>query len=269
MPATFLYRFVFPLLAGIFLLVFPASTDALEPGEFDAAPWSKLLERFVTPQGVDYAAWKAHGTKDLDAWLALAAKHDIHSTLAKEPKAAFLINVYNAWAVRQVLDHYPLASASEIPGFHDANALPVAGSERTLAILEADLMKLMKQTPGVVFALAPASEGMPRLRSTAYTADGLHREITENASAYFAAVGLGLDKESKTLRLPPQFETHRELFDALERGIAGYLSDFISLSDVVEIATGDPARETIAVSAALNDAAKAKNATQEKPADGQ
>ena len=88
MPATFLYRFVFPLLAGIFLLVFPASTDALEPGEFDAAPWSKLLERFVTPQGVDYAAWKAHGTKDLDAWLALAAKHDIHSTLAKEPKAA-------------------------------------------------------------------------------------------------------------------------------------------------------------------------------------
>lgn len=140
----------------------PAPAFALESGEPDPAAFNLLLAEYVTETGVDYAAWAKAGTEGLDTYLGALETVDLARIMGKEPRGAILINAYNAWSVRQILEHWPVSSIKEIPGFFDTNSILIAGEQRTLDAIAATLGQTLQMYPDYLFALAPGRAAFPR-----------------------------------------------------------------------------------------------------------
>lgn len=255
-------------LFGLVLLAGAAPARALEPGEFDPAPWDTLLHTYVTDGRVDYAAWKADGTGALDAFLEAAGDYDLTSTLGKEPRAAFLVNAYNAFAIRQILDHYPVGSVKEIPGFLDKNAIRIAGEERTLDGIKAALGKLLPTQPSYAFLIVPGTSGWPPLPGAALSS-GNYRKMTDNARKEMVLGGhVYFDEKANVLHLPAQITDYIEVYDALPKGLVGFLSGELPLSQVVAISAKQPERVTDPVDWTLNDV-KAEDAPADPGNEGE
>ncbi len=222
----------------------PASHEALtlEKGEFDPALYDSLLGLYVKTDGVDYATWKADGPGELDRFLERAGNYDLGSTMGKEPRAAFLINAYNAWAVRQILDHYPVKSVRDIPGFFDGNTRRIAGKDMTLDDIEAELATILPHRPYFAFTLAPGARGMPALAGRAYTAHEFDQRVLHAAKTYLTSDLLYYDQKESTLHMPPQFQKHLELFEGLPKGLNQALGSFLPLSQLSALLTDPEAK---------------------------
>jgi hypothetical protein len=166
----------------------------------DDAAYASALARHVGSGGVDYAEWKA-STKDRDALIAfteVAASKDIKS-ISREERLAFLINAYNAWMMRIVIEHYPIRSVKDIApdfGVFDQKRIKVAGKKLSLNELEKEWLLKGFQEPRVHFAVNCASRSCPPLKATLWTSNGLDGQFDSAAKAYLTANPLGFDASS-------------------------------------------------------------------------
>ena len=232
-----------PVLAALALLavVAAAPAAALEPGEFDPAPFDSLLQTYVRDGAVDYAAWKKDGLASLDRFLDAGADHDLTRILGKEPRAGFLINAYNAWAIRQIVAAFPVEGVQDIPGFYDGNRRRIAGEDRSLAEIEATLDAMLPHQPDFIFALSAGAADKPALAGEAYRSDGFARRLRQADAAYLNGLQpIVYDRENNVLHLPPPFRGHVERFQALPRGFSGFLANYIPLADLVAVNTDFP-----------------------------
>jgi len=233
----------FFLAAGVLLLLgsLAPPARALEPGEFDPAILDSLLTLYVRDGSVDYAAWREDGPEALDAFLADAAAYDPWSIMGKEPKAAFLTNLYNAWVIRQVLTSDPVESVQEIPGFFDANSCLVAGENRTLDDLEKMLADLVPYLPQFALLLVPGAAGAPALPSQALTSGNYQETLDRTASLYLTTERrMWYEKETRILHVPPQIGRHLDLCENTEYGIAGFAGTYLSLAEVMAMGRSTP-----------------------------
>lgn len=229
--------------------------EGLEPGEFDPGAWNTLLDRFATENGVNYAAWKEAGTAELDAWLDAAAEYDLTSILGKEPRAAFLANAYDAWAVRQVLEHYPVSSVAEIEGFFDLNSRRIAGEDRTLRDIEGALARTMKHDPNILLALSSGAKGDPVLAPVAFRSKNVIELAREMAGAYLIGPGgLSCDREAKVLHVPAVILRNLETLESYPQGVIGFVSQYLGLADVMAVNNDEYTLEAVDWDPALRDA---------------
>jgi hypothetical protein len=172
---------------------------------------------------------------------------------------AFFINAYNAWAIRQVLDHYPVESALDIPGFLDKNARKIAGKERTLDAMETELGAIAGHLVNFPYALCPAAAGWPQVDTTAYTSAGLELRLNIAARRFLVErKTLVLDREKSVLTIPPQLERWRALAEARPNGLPAYFADFMPLGDVIHLSTAAYTMTPLSLDRALNDAGPGK-----------
>lgn len=76
----------------------------------DLAPWDRMLQNYVDDQGgVDYARWHQESAEGLDQWLQSVCRTNVQA-LEHNDAIAFLINLYNALTIQQVLQKYPIPS---------------------------------------------------------------------------------------------------------------------------------------------------------------
>jgi hypothetical protein len=92
---------------------------------------------------------------------------------------AFLINVYNLFVIKGVVDNYPVEGPLKIDGFFDKNTFSLRGEKTTLNKLEKET--LAKQFPDarLHFALVCAAIGCPKLASFAYTPTDLESQLEQ------------------------------------------------------------------------------------------
>jgi len=230
---------LFLLALGLFPGASAAQELVLEKGEFDASAWHELVGRFAGETGVDYNAWKDHGTEDLDAFLAAAADFDVFSIMGKEPKGAFFLNLYNAWAVRQILEHYPVESVRDIDGFFDSNGTRFGDKEVTLEGIEGLLGKYMSTMPSILLCTAPGTKGRAPLPSLAYSAGTLAPAGAAVAAASATAGGIRFDNDASVLHMPAYLEKNIAVLESHRNGLAGFLAQFITLSEVMALTSGD------------------------------
>lgn len=256
---TGLWHWTLRLLAPLLLLLATAGSAAaqLEPGEFDPAPFQAQLAKYVKDGWVDYAAWKAHDTAALDAFLDAAGKYDLTSTMGKEPRAAFLINVYNAWAVRQILEHYPVDSVTDIPGFFRDNTVKVAGEELSLKGIEDKLASIVPHAPTFAFALASGTVGGPRLRNVAVTSATFNDYLKDATTSIVTERGqVSYDAKTNELHVPPEMLAHIDLYEAFEKGMGEALADFVNLDVLVAMSYNKPTLVVDPEDMTLNDVTK-------------
>src|SRR5262245_36545442 len=80
------------------------------------AQWSAILGRWVRNGLVDYAGVQREGQARLAAYLSTLSSTcgADYERWTRAQRIAFWINAYNAFTVRLILDHYPIASIRTI-----------------------------------------------------------------------------------------------------------------------------------------------------------
>ncbi|PKG42009.1 DUF547 domain-containing protein [Psychroflexus sp. MES1-P1E] len=160
--------------------------------------WQDLLETYVNTQGdVDYKNLKQN-EKKLDAYLDLISKNPPKDSWTKNKKKAYLINAYNAFAVKLILDHYPIESIKNIGGFFSSpfttEFAKIGGKLYSLDDIEKGMLLEMGD-PRVHFAVNCASESCPKLLNEAYVAEKLEKQLDASAKTF---VNSDKNKLSKT-----------------------------------------------------------------------
>ena len=181
----------------------------------------QVLDLYVRDGYVYYRALRQE-RRLLDAYLNGVAAASIDSA-SRDEQLAFWLNVYNALALRTVIDHapipqrsreYPPGSIRQIPGAFERLTHRVAGRMVTLDQIEQTILPGFKD-PRVYFALGRGAVGSGRLRSEPFTGAGLERQLTEVANECVThAQCVAIDRAQNKLMVSSIFSWREKEFSA-------------------------------------------------------
>ncbi len=155
------------------------SENPNSPG-FDHSGFDELLKQHVDERGlIDYKALH-EDPSELDAYIE-SLKNAPFDQLGRDGKLALLINAYNAFTLRLILDHYPVDSIKDIPGDKrwDAQRWQVGTHTWSLNQIEHEQVRPHFVEPRIHFALVCAAIGCPILRDEAYVAEQLEAQLAD------------------------------------------------------------------------------------------
>lgn len=196
------------------------------PFDQEHAAWTALLRRFVHDGAVDYAGFKA-SEDALDGYLRqlVVVKPEEFERFDRNQQLAFRLNAYNAYAIRMILDHYPVSSIRKIgllPGAaFRSSFIPLLGGSRSLNDLEGALREAGE--PRIHFALVCASKSCPELRREAYRGAILDRQLDEVEKGFLHDRGKNR-VEGETLYLSSIFKWYRDDFARAAGSLEAYLA---------------------------------------------
>jgi hypothetical protein len=143
---------------------------------------------------------------------------------SKAQQMAFWVDAYNAFVLETVIDHYPIhgtaqgapsSSIRQIPGAFDRKTWHAAGRAVTLDAIEKTILPEFKE-PRLYLALGRGAIGSGRLRSEAYTADRLEKQL-DSIQAEFVTIRemLQIDRDNQTIVVTPIVSWHDQEFIAV------------------------------------------------------
>ncbi len=169
---------------------------------FDHGALDALLAAHVRADGgVDYAALGRERAA-LDGYLAALADAPFDA-LGRDEKLALLINAYNAFTLRLMLDFPGVDSIKSIPAARrwDDARWTLAGQTYSLTQIEHALVRPNFIEPRAHWALVCAAVGCPPLRDRAYTGAGLEAQLADQARRVFTRGTRWYDVEGGGARL--------------------------------------------------------------------
>lgn len=206
------------LLAGLGLATARpmAQADAVEAAR---AGYDTLLDTYVRDGLVYYRAVRSDRAK-LDRFLTAISSATVEG-LPRAEAVAFWLNAYNATVLRTVVDNYPIAqrtreypphSIRQVPGAFERTARRIAGRSLTLDQIEQTVLPAFDD-PRVFLALGRGALGSGRLRSEAYTAGNLDRQLAEIATeCVHRASCVDLDRGANAVRVSSVFSWREREF---------------------------------------------------------
>jgi len=106
----------------------------------------------------------------------------------KDQQLAYLINTYNGYQLRQVIDHYPLKSIKDVGSFFSSpwskEFFILFGEAASLDYVEHQLIRKLFKEPRIHFAVNCASISCPPLSNQAYVALRLDDQLEHAASNF-------------------------------------------------------------------------------------
>lgn len=220
------------------LQVMPAF--AAEP---DWTPYAQLLEKHVRPgerDGVALNQVNYSALKNDPLWpqvVALVEQFPVTQLASPQEKLSFHINAYNVFALKMVLDHWPVKSIK------DAGSLlrpvwkkPVGtldGKTVTLQQVEDDFLRSMGE-PRIHMAIVCASVSCPDLRNEPYRAATLETQLEDQATSFLANKKKGLYLEDDTVHVSKIFSWFEDDF-AVSGGVEKFLRRYQSLPEKLSI----------------------------------
>lgn len=135
--------------------------------------WNAVLANYAAPEGVDYAALKAHPQK-LEQALAefQAVRPETFDAWSDADRLAYLINVHNAFTVKRIVDSWPVRSIAEtrsVGSPFKAHDVPVLGREWSLLELRERVMSAEFLQARALFLLNWGERGCAPLPQVAVT----------------------------------------------------------------------------------------------------
>ena len=209
--------------------------------------WDELLQRYVDDLGrVNYRGWKAEGADVLRVWLESLADVDLADFTDADARLALWLNAYNAIAISQVLEVYPIASIrpkvlgipnwlSFLDFFTRSNSI-IGGKKYSLNQIEHAILRPEFAEPRIHFALVCASVGCPLLRRGAYFPESVRTQLEADASRFLHNPDkVRYDAQKKTLYLSKIFKWYEEDFVKAAGSVAEYVRGYLG----PEAAVGD------------------------------
>src|SRR3954463_10413151 len=142
-------------------------------------PLDQILDVNVRDGLVYYRALKGERGR-LDRYIAsLNVPAATYNAWSKPQQIAFWVNAYNAFVLQTVITHYPLkGTIKQIPGAFDRNTFRAAGRTVTLDQIDKTILPEFKD-PRLFLALGRGGVGSGRLRSEAYTAERIEKQLED------------------------------------------------------------------------------------------
>lgn len=212
-------------IAGLLLAV--AWLAPAEPAlsRVDPSAWDALLKQFVGARHrVDYARLKREGGARINEYVTELGRAG-EQPLSPDEKKALLINAYNAFTIRWVLENYPVQSiwATTSPFAQARHRL--SGETVSLDAIESQLRAM--GDPRIHAALVCAARSCPPLRREAYDATRLNAQLDDNVRAWLADPSLNtFDPQQARADVSMIFKWYAKDFDAYSGGIQGFLRQY-------------------------------------------
>lgn len=132
-------------------------------------------------------------------------------------RKAFLINAYNAFLVKIVVDKHPIKSIKHVGiplvGPWKSRFIPLLGKNLSPDDIEHSMLRREYADPRIHFAVNCASVGCPALRPDAFVAQRLDAQLEEQAKLFFSNPReVSFDKAKKVLRLSSILRWFKEDF---------------------------------------------------------
>lgn len=218
-----------------------AHADAGGTAAFDHGALDALLRAHVDPEGfVDYDGLRSD-TMALDAYIESLAKAEPES-LGRDERLALLINAYNAFTLRLILDHMPLDSIRDIPGGQrwDARRWRLSGATVSLNEIEHELIRPRFAEPRIHFALVCAAVGCPPLRREAYTGARLEAQLADQTRiVHTSPRWFTLDAARGEVGLTALYDWYRGDFEQQGGSVLAYVARHVP--DLAALIAGDRA----------------------------
>lgn len=221
------------------MLMAPGIASAAECSTIDHehGAWNALLQRWVSDGRVDYAALQREGRAPLKAYLKelSATCATDYEKWSREQRLAFWINVYNAFTVQLIIDHYPISSIRSIGWLPGAafrrGFIPMPGLKEAIISLndiEHGTLRTDFREPRIHFALVCASLGCPTLGNTPVRASDLNRQLDEQARSFLRDTSKNrFDPATNTLHLSPIFDWFRADFEVVAGSVPAYVARYL------------------------------------------
>ncbi|MFU8803775.1 MAG: DUF547 domain-containing protein [Bradymonadaceae bacterium] len=229
---------------------------------FDHSEYDALLKKHVDIDSgrVDYAGFKSDEAK-LDAYLKTIAEANMKE-LGGDEQHALLINAYNAYTVKLILENYPLDSIRDISDPWKTERYVVTSHKLSLDNIEHNLIRPFFKDPRIHFAVNCAAKDCPPLRPTAYTGAKLDKQLDEATRAVLSSSQF-VRVESDRLHVTKLFDWYGDDFVNKEfkghapnaaRYIARYTTD--EVREFIESKNNDPTIRFLDYDWSLNDTAR-------------
>lgn len=175
---------------------------------------------------VDYEGLKKEPEK-LEEYLGLLSAVSVkeYEEFFEDQKLSFLINAYNAFTLKLIIDHYPIDDIRKVVSLwrrglgHSAwkiKFFELLGEKRHLDWVEHEKIRVDFDEPRIHFAVNCASVGCPSLRTEPFVGERLERQLQEATTAFLKDESRNrYDSESEKLYLSQIFNWYGEDFKSM------------------------------------------------------
>lgn len=204
--------------------------------------WTAILQKYVTKQGpastFNYRTLK-NNSRPLQEYLHTleSVSKDSFARFTDNEKLAFLINAYNAFTIKLILDHYPVKSIKDIGGFFSGPwkvvFFTLLGEKHHLDDVEHNMIRKWFKEPRIHFAVACASIGCPALRSEAFAASELSNQFEDSAIAFLSDKSRNrFNHSNKKLELSSIFKWYGDDFVKVYGSVENFVAIRITSNSV-------------------------------------
>jgi len=184
-----------------------------------------FLKRFVQKGQVDYASIK-QDQDQLHRLISFLADNGTKSVQNMSDEA-LLINAYNIFVIKGIVEAYPVKSPQNIPSFFDRKAYFLGNKATSLNELEKEILIPATQDARLHFALVCAAQGCPELAMEPFVPSKLDAQLT--ARARFALNDPGFIKVSQTdqkVEISQLFDWYKSDFTKGKKSVLEYINSF-------------------------------------------
>ncbi len=206
-------------LISLFSPSHPLEGQKVQPATQAAPPeYAELLEKYVTANGVKYAAWHSNSAdlQKLDQVVQFYATTTPPD--GEDASLAWHLNAYNAWVLHNILDKYPTKGPldGETLFFH-GKRIVISGKKVSFDHLEQDVIRPNFRDARIHFALNCAAESCPPLHDEPFRGETLDATLNSLTREFINNNPQGVVAKNGTVRLSKIFEWYKEDFGGKEK----------------------------------------------------
>lgn len=151
------------------------------------------------------------------------------SSFSQTQSMAFLINAYNAFTVKLIINNYPLESIKDLGSLFSSawkkKFFIFLEEKQHLDHIEHDLLRKRFQEPRIHFAVNCASLGCPNLQGRSFTENNLETLLARGEQDFFKDKEKNfIDEKKRKVHVSPIFKWFREDFEKKHGSLVKYLS---------------------------------------------
>lgn len=224
-----------------FLLTLSMATMALDHTH---TAWDQLLKDHVIKDAqqtwFQYKKLKDSGENmsKLNSYLDELSKVTKKEFLkfSKAQRLAFLINAYNGFTVKLIIDKYPVKSIKDIGGLFTntwkIKFFTLLEEKTYLDHIEHGLIRKMFKEPRIHFAVNCASIGCPNLQAYAFTGKDIKKQLDKAEKDFFADTEKNkIHHGKKKMKISKIFSWFKEDFVKKHGSLEKYLAQAMPLTE--------------------------------------
>ncbi len=216
-----------PLKIAHFILAFLLFSNIYAQEKVDHSAWDQILILNVEANGmVDYNGV----TKDVAVfydYFRYLCKISPKENWSKEEKLAYWLNVYNATAMKMIIDDYPVASINDLENPWKRKAFKSEGIRYSLDDIEHDILRKFGD-PRIHFLLNCGSMSSPRLWNRAYTSSNINEALNDRTKEFINDPQRN-QITSSIVKISQVFEWYKDDFDNNNIDVIDFINQYATV----------------------------------------